>query len=668
MPAPRAPSLVLVSCLWACTGDAPAPAAPPRPPPEEPARPEEPAPPPLAPAPAPRVDCPDPLPVYAAGAVAREVCPESADAAGLTLLDLGDAYVPFLFRDGAEGEGGAQPYAPLYRALADERLEDVPDDFDAERFLELFGIFPTFRVLLGRLGDAERHACHRAIDGAPLREPIATLPPWEAVEPQEERVRRTRFLRAYLERAAARLGVEELEALDADPEEGVHYRRYLRFGRVVRAVDATQAHLACDALLSGRTARGVFDRRTAAALERWQRMHMIVSNGSLDAETRMLLLEDSREQDFQALLRALRERVADAAGLIEDGSAGRRWRDVLGRPLDAPEFRFDAGQPAAADPAPDLIAPATEAAARALGWTDPEAATASLQRLRESGHERVAVDLGPPPAYHGPEMPQRVEVDRGDVVYDYPYASDGRRLRFEAGRRPIVTLYAGDRALVRWPTTIGGWKPEVSRTGQVGLRYKESFAGPRVMRDLIASPAWLPPPTARADELAHRTPTGWKPRYDLFGPGYRSAYGLVMAMHHRVLPPREEGEAPRFFDEGIRIHGSVSYGSITNGTSHGCHRLTNHLAVRFAGFLLRHRPHVRHGSLRVRYRRRVVTRGGPLTFELRSRGYRYELTPPIPVNVLEGRVKGRVRRPITGFRPLRESLVGEVRAAAAADG
>ncbi|MEO0323304.1 MAG: L,D-transpeptidase [Myxococcota bacterium] len=617
--------------------------------------------------PAPAPACADPLPVYEAGAVAREVCPEDLRSDELTLVDLADDYVPLLFTEDAEGDAGPQPYAPLYRALADERLEDVPSDFDAERFLELFGIFPTFRVLLGRLEDAERHACHRALESAPLRASIGTLPPWEPVEPQQERVRRVRYLKSYLERAAARLGVTELAALDADPEEGVHYRRYLRFGEVVRAVETTQAHLACDGLLFGRTTRGVFDRATASALERWQRMHMVVSNGSLDAETRLLLLEDSREQDYQALLRALRERVADAAGLIEDGSAGHRWRDVFGRPLDAPEFRFDAGQPPAPMAAPDLIAPATEAAARALGWTDPDAATEALRRLRRAGHTRVALALGPRPAYHGPAMPLRVEVDRGDVVYDYPYASDGRRLPFAIERRPVVTLYAGDRALVRWPTTIGGWKPEVSRAGQVGLRYKESFAGPRVMRDLIASPAWLPPPSARADELAHRTPTGWKPRYDLFGPGYRSAYGLVMAMHHRELPAGDDG-VPRLFDEGIRIHGSVSYRSITTGTSHGCHRLTNHLAVRLAGFLLRHRPHVRHGSMRVRYRRRVVTRGGPLTFEIRSRGYRYELTPPIPVTVLEGTLKGRARRPITGFRPLRESLVREVQASAAADG
>ncbi|MEM1413930.1 MAG: peptidoglycan-binding protein [Myxococcota bacterium] len=639
-------------------------------------------PPPPAPEPAPEPEpepkpepaCDDALPIYAAGAPTGAVCPEAAGAHGLTVLDLSDDFLPFIFtEDPSLGEVGKQPYVPVYRALADERMDDVPEDFDAEPYLELFGIFPTFRVLLGRLSDDARHACHAAIDRTALSREIATLRPWEPVQEQRERAKRVRYLRSYLGRKAEALGLGGIDALAGHDEEGVHYERYRRFGDVVEAVEATQQHLRCDGLLSRGVEDGVFDKRTASALEKWQRLHMIVSNGSLDAETRAALVEDSLEQDFQGVLRALRERVVDATELLEDGSAGRAWGTVLDRVLDAPEFRFDAGQPAAPNAAPDLIAPATEAAAVALGWTDAAEARASLQRLREAGHARVAVDLGPRPAYYGPSMPLRVVVDRGTVFYDYPYAADGRRLPQRVERRPIVTLYAGERALIRWATTIGGWKPEVSAGGQVGLRYKESYVGERVMRDVIAAPAWLPPPTARADELAHRTPTGWKPRYDLFGPGYRSAYGLVMMMHHRLLSPREpgaegpEGE-PRFFDEGIRIHGSVSYRSIGSGTSHGCHRLNNHLAVRLSGFLLRHRPHVRHGSLRVRYRRRVVTRGGPLTFAITSRGYRFELTPPIPVNVLEGDVAGRAPRPITGFRPLRENLVREVQAAAAADG
>ncbi|MEM6959178.1 MAG: hypothetical protein AAF645_26080, partial [Myxococcota bacterium] len=118
---------------------------------------------------------------------------------------------------------------------------------------------------------------------------------------------------------------------------------------------------------------------------------------------------------------------------------------------------------------------------------------------------------------------------------------------------------------------------------------------------------------------------------------------------------------PRFFDQGIRVHGSVSYRSMTTGTSHGCHRLFNHLAVRLASFVLRHRTFVRHGQVTVRYRRKV--RGHD--FRIRSRGYRYELTPPVPVHVLEGRLRGGTRAPISGFRPLREALVRSVEAESA---
>ena len=59
----------------------------------------------------------------------------------------------------------------------------------------------------------------------------------------------------------------------------------------------------------------------------------------------------------------------------------------------------------------------------------------------------------------------------------------------------------------------------------------------------------------------------------------------------------------------MRAHGSVSYGSILRGTSHGCHRLYNHLAVRLTGFLVRHRAHIRRGSIPARYLRDLVDAG-----------------------------------------------------------
>ncbi|HEY8429526.1 MAG TPA: hypothetical protein VIL20_14170, partial [Sandaracinaceae bacterium] len=55
------------------------------------------------------------------------------------------------------------------------------------------------------------------------------------------------------------------------------------------------------------------------------------------------------------------------------------------------------------------------------------------------------------------------------------------------------------------------------------------------------------------------------------------------------------------------------------------------------------------------------------TLEIDTRGFLFELTPPVPVNVLEGRVRGRPTRAPVGFFPLPEQLQEQARQALAAD-
>jgi len=429
--------------------------------------------------------------------------------------------------------------------------------------------------------------------------------------------------------------------------------RYQRDRNLVESVAAMQGHLRCDEYLGSRYARGVFDGPTLVALRRYQRRHMIVSRGDLGENTREIMALDSRENDFRATLRALRERVIDATGLIEDGSAAREWDTVLGRQLNSAAFLDDSGQPAAPNAAPDLISPATEAAARALGWTSPEATAEFLESLGPGSTESlfVAFRLPPLPDYHSEHMDLRAEHDRGDVYYEL-----GNRGR-EVDRRPTVTLYVrhGVRevALMRWGTTIGGWQRENTDDGGVGLRYKNSPVGQRVWRDVVASPAWLPPESTPNEELLTRAGDGYAIQRALMGPGYRSAYGLVMMMHHEPLSSRTPDGEVRYRDQGIRTHGSVSYRSILGGFSHGCHRLFNHLAVRLAAFLVRHRRHERRGSQSVDFGREFEWEGEEYDFHISSRGYLYELTPPVPIEVLEGNVLGPQDRPSTSFRNVR---------------
>jgi hypothetical protein len=379
------------------------------------------------------------------------------------------------------------------------------------------------------------------------------------------------------------------------------------------------------------------DRFYELSLALYQRLHMLPSPAFVDSETREILLTDSRELDFRTLLRALRERVVDATGLIEDGSALNAWEPVLGRFIDSSEYRHQLREQPVRGGAPDLIARATETAARALGWTSPEAATESLAHGLPP---QVALQLPPAPAYHTTEMELRAEIDRGDVWTAYPLDGEGRPRPSPVSSRPTLTLYArtaeGELALVRWPTTIGAWKPEKLDDESVGLRYKPSPVGRFFWRDLVAAPAWFPPPTTPDRELVHRGEDGlWRADEEAVGPGYRSAYGLIALLHDRAVVTSAGTTA--FADVQIRTHGSSNYRSILRGSSHGCHRLFNHLALRLGSFLLAHRQHDRRGLVGEKYLRTVRWKGRAFKLRAEERGYRYEIDPPVPVDVLPGR-------------------------------
>ena len=115
-----------------------------------------------------------------------------------------------------------------------------------------------------------------------------------------------------------------------------------------------------------------------------------------------------------------------------------------------------------------------------------------------------------------------------------------------------------------------------------------------------------------------------------------------MLPHLRPVEGTEGGTL--WYDNGIRTHGSVNYHSILGSESHGCHRLFNHAAVQLASFLLQHRRHVRHGLVAKPFTHEFTWRGIKLRHPIPHRGYRFELTPPVEVEVLQGTVRGKVRR------------------------
>lgn len=533
------------------------------------------------------------------GAAAGSVCVEDAAPSGLTIVDLSDGWTPRAFAPDPVSQD-APEYRTKYLELASLPTAD----------LGLYGITPTLTVLATRLSDEKRHACDTAVDLPAIAELLATL-----AQAADERGR-TAALRSPDAKSALR---------------------------------AAGAELACAGLLKASAITGAVGPSMQVALDAFRRRHMIVGAG-LDLDTLEALSLGGDELAFHGLLRGLRERVADAAGLVEDGSASGEQLPVVDRQLDLSRFAPPAHD-ALDGAAPDLVNAATDVAARALGWTSPDAARAFLAARGKNALRSlsVAVALPPPPSYHSAAMDLRVEIDRGDVFYEVPGVAATARTKLGAVRGPSFVLYAKDgdrdRPLVRWPTTIGGWKKERTDEGEIGLKYKESDVGDRSWRQLIAAPAWLPPDSTPETDLLRELKDGsLELKRDLIQPGFRNAYGLVMLIHEEAVA---RGSETRWADHGIRTHGSVDYRSITRGESHGCHRLYNQLALRLSGYLLAHRPYARRGKLEVGFHKTLTYNDQTVELDIPTRGYLYELDPPVPVRVLSGRIAGELQKPMS---------------------
>lgn len=536
-----------------------------------------------------RAGC-DAVPVFAAGEAAGSVCSDDAVKLSLTVIDLGNEWTPRVFQKGPNGE------TPEYRA----KYLELANSPSAE--LALNGIAPQLSILAGRVADDARKRCDAAVDVAPIAEVVKAH---EAAQGEKDKV-------AALKKAEDKA-----------------------------VVTAIQSQLVCAGFMKPNQVSGRITSSTQVALEAFRRRHMIVGLG-LDADTVSALALGGEELAFRGLLRGLRERVAEAGGLLEDGTALEKKEPVLGRTLDLSRFAplHEAALP---NGAPDLVDLATDKAARELGWDTPDSARAFLAARGKDGLRslRVALALPAAPSWHSAAMELRVEIDRGDVFYS-PGAAAAARKNGEQPKSPTFVIYAkdGDRevALMRWATTIGGWKKERLEDGEIGLKYKESDVGDRVWRQVIAAPAWMPPESTPETDLVHEDKEGnLLLKRDLIQPGYRNAYGLVMLIHDEAV---SRGDKTIWVDHGIRTHGSVDYRSIKKGTSHGCHRLYNQLALRLSGYLLAHRSFERRGKMHTEFRRTLELNDKTVDLEVPTRGYLYELDPPVPVKVLEGNVAG----------------------------
>jgi hypothetical protein len=583
--------------------------------------------------------CETPIVPFETGHERIAVC---APPPGTTVVDLRDAWTPVLFA--VQPDGTAPDFRASYLALAREqdlKGKPLPANLGLS---ELYGVVPSFAIVRERFTQTARYACHGKVDSAPL----ATL-----TRPYGEELaglvhfnnHQRELLGAVLERVRVQRKLADYTALAADKELGETYTRWKTADDLYSGIVAAQRHLVCEGLLTDKNVDATFSWSLGQALEQFQRRNFLIPNGRLDPDTRTALAADPRELDFRFALRVLRERVVDASGLLEDGTAGTGPKPILGRMLDPGAMRMVHGHDKPLEnAAPDLVGAATEAAARQLGWTDPAATAAFL--AHHPGGVRVALVLPARPAYYKPHMDLFAEIDRGDVWYDE------QPIPRVAWRRPALILYAQDgatkRALVRWPTTIGGWA-DVRIDGTLTKRWKESDVGPRVWRQLYAAPTWLPPDTTPDDELVRWVAKGkWELKKSIMGPGPLSAFGMMRLPHEREIHLKNGGV--QYADNGIGTHGSAVVTSLLNGTSHGCHRLYNHMAIRLGGFLLDHRNHEVKGQQPEHFRR-TINVGGTFHAQVDTRGFLYELTPPVRIDVLPGTIRSDRKVPPANAAP-----------------
>jgi hypothetical protein len=590
-----------------------------------------------------------------------------AEARGYAIADLGNDWVPYIFTEKSPGQDNSKKngYRKTYIGLANDRIDAYGDELEPHEhnFLELYGIPPTLRVVWQEWQSlsTEFEPCLEEAGYDP-----SVFERYQGViaystKGQNKRNRSARSYKAKLfkQMKGARLDPnvpEDLEKAATHPKTKVMYKRWREFQDEVDVIDHAQRRFRCERLFNSADGRGsfepgVYDSATTHALANFEKKHDIMGWGHFKKDNLEMLALRPRQAVHQRLLRVLEERVVLSAKIVEDGSAARwkkkfTWKDAAG---NQHELR-------------NLVQEYTDAAVEALNVGTLESAEKQLALLSDLGEGDfenllVAYRAPPKPEYYAENMKFSAEIDRGDIWYDFPYDELGRKKSQPRRRYPHLTLFVHHLdqkiPLVHWRTTIGSWRNEI-KDGEVMLKYKNSDVGPRVWKDIVAAPVWIPPASTPPSELIKGRYRRGKfvkdVSYDEIGPGYRSAYGLVAGYHIRQNKDND-GNVVSEFDNSIRTHGSVDYMSILRRFSHGCHRLYNMDAVRMFSFLIVHREYKREGQQTVGVRRNIELEERTYNMRIDTRGYKYELVEPIPITVTTGNIKGRRKTPHTEYLP-----------------
>ncbi len=576
----------------------------------------------------------------------RFVSKEVALAHGYTIVDLTNDWVPKILTERFDEDGALIPnnYRSVFQGLANDRIDSDGSPLRGEElnFLEVFGVPPSLGVIVGRSLDDVSKSCLEDIDYDLVGQfEFIPVTKWD----RRRQKRRLKKRAKRLAKFSKEHGVVSVEqAHDIDPAIARIMKENAAAAREKEAFLSIEKRMYCDNHVRKRFRHKKRKRDDGfeKAVRRFQRKHKLYVWGILEEDTLEALSKDPLALNHEAFLRALRERVIAATGVIEDGTS-----NVGDKPI---EYLSGDGT---RKPLRNVVEEYLVAAVAGLGIKTPDAFKTFIQRHGQEAFEslKVGVIFPKPPEYYSDHMDLSLIVDRGSVWYDFPYNDKGRKRNQRRKRLPLMKLmltYQGETfPLTQWRTTIGGWAEEQSENGYVYLKYKMSDVGKRVIRKIVAAPTWRPPNTTPISTLVKRKWVNGKGQrvvsYNDLGPGYLSAFGIVAGY---FVIPGKKGRPD--WDKGIRAHGSSNYMSIISkkGFSHGCHRLQNDRAIRLYGFLLSRRTHRVSGEMEEAFRRMYLHEDEAYEMYLPSQGFKYELEPPIDVEVLEGKLEGKTEEPI----------------------
>ena len=580
----------------------------------------------------------------------RYVARDVAVHHGYTLIDLRDQWTPNIFKtyQNQEGEFLEHSYREIFVGLANDtgNNEGQPLEDGEFNFLEVFGIPPSMSVISKRVMRESTEPCYREVD----YEKIARAKSIRFGNRARQRKfkKQVKSASALVERKMKKHLIDSYEELlQVEPRLKKKVKLLEKYQIEKEAIEHIERRLDCDMHSHPRYRhkKGRLDQGLRMAIRRFQRKHKLYEYANLKSDTIEALATPAMVVNMNSLRRSISERVIAATGILEDGTVNRKDKTPTFTGADGKEHEMR-----------NLVKEFTDATMDQLNLKTPDQVKHFfLNHPRdEFKHLQIGVKLPELPEYYSPHMEFNIVVDRGDIWYDPPFNPDGKKIKQRRRRLPKFKLYTTYRdqriQLIHWPTTIGGWRKEIANNGHEYLKYKNSDVGKRVIRKVISGPVWVPPKSTPLKSLAKRRYVNGKAQnivnYEEMGPDYLSAYGLVAG--YFVIPGRE---GRRDHDRGIRAHGSSDFMSILSSErfSHGCHRLKNDHAVRLYGFLLKHRNHIVRGDQKIRHERQFLYKDQIYEVRHLTRGFLFEMTPPIPVEVLEGRVLSRLKKYIEDY-------------------